>query len=464
MKRISFLAAAAMLVLLPALAPAESGATKLPAYKQYDLKNGLKVFIMETREVPLVTMRLIVPAGSSADDPAGEGVANLTGRLLQKGAARLTEDQISEMIEDVGGRVDVYTGRDYSVVNGDFLAKDMARGLGIMGKIVLSPDFPKAEFEREKGLVTAEIQAAKEQPMGVAAKEFVRVLLGDHPYAHPVDGTEASVTGLTREKVLEFYKKHYVPAGSILAIVGDVNAGKAVELVKSTFGSWSGAAPVGAELPAVAVKKYPGRKLFVINKPDATQSQIRIGNVAVGRNTPEYFPLLVVNNTLGGGFTSRLMDEIRVNRGLSYGARSGLTQLKAGGYFGVMTYTKNKTLRETIDVAIDQVKKIRTEKMSDTELTSSKKYLSGLFPFDIETNGDLANWLVDLSFYKLPIDYVEGYRDHVDKVTPGDAMRVAGEHFWVDDNLILLLTNYEETKDQLKGLGEAQVVNFDQLK
>jgi zinc protease len=189
-----------------------------------------------------------------------------------------------------------------------------------------------------------------------------------------------------------------------------------------------------------------------------------IGNVAVGRNTTEYFPLLVVNNTLGGGFTSRLMDEIRVNRGLSYGARSGLTQLKAGGFFGVMTYTKNKTLRETIDVALDQVKKIRTEKMSDTELTSSKKYLSGLFPFDIETNNDLASWLGDLSFYKLPIDYVEGYRDHVDKVTPAEAMKVAGEHFWVDDNLILLLTNYEETKDQLKGLGEAQVVNFDQLK
>jgi zinc protease len=464
MKRILFLAMAAALVLMPALASAQSGMTKLPAFKEYDLKNGLKVFIMETREVPLVTMRLCVPAGSAMDDPAREGIANLTGRLLQKGAGGLTEDQISGMIEDVGGRINVYTGRDYSIVNGDFLAKDLSRGLDLMGKIVISPDFPKPEFEREKGLVTAEIQAAREQPMGVASKEFVRVLLGDHPYAHPVDGTEGSVTGLTREAVVEFHKKHYVSGGSVIAVVGDVNAATALELVKKTFDGWKGAAPADMATPRLATKKYPGRKLIVINKPDVTQSQIRIGNVAVGRNTPEYFPLLVTNNVLGGGFTSRLMDEIRVNRGLSYGARSGLTQLKAGGYFTVMTYTKNKTLRETIDVALEQLKKIRDEKMSDTELTSSKQYLSGLFPFDIETNGDLASWLVDLSFYKLPLDYVEGYREHVDKVTPGEAMKVADEHFWVDDNLILLLAPYDQVKDQLTGLGEVEVVDFDHVK
>ena len=464
MKRIALLAVAAALVLLPAIALAGSGAMKLPAFKEHDLGNGLKVFVMETREVPLVTMRLLVPAGSAMDDRAGEGIANLTGRLLQKGAARLTEDEISNMIEEVGGRVDVYTGRDYSVVNGDFLATDMARGLGIMGKIVLSPDFPKDAFEREKGLVVAEIQAAKEQPMWVASKEFTRFLLGDHPYAHAVEGTEASVTGLTRDAVLAFYKKHYVPSGSILAIVGDVNAGRAVDLVKSTFGAWKGAAPAGMAIPAVAVKKYPGRKLVVIDKPDATQSQIRIGNVAVGRNTPEYFPLVVVNNTLGGGFTSRLMNEIRVKRGLSYGARSNLTQLKAGGFFGVTTFTKNKTLREAIDVALDQVRKVDTEKMTDAEITSSKQYLSGLFPFDVETNGDLANWLADLSFYKLPLDYVEGYREHIDKVTPDEAMKVAAEHFWTSDNFILLLAPYDEVKDQLTGLGEVQVVKFDELR
>jgi zinc protease len=457
------LIAAAALMLVPALAFAQSGTLKLPAYKQFQLKNGARVFIMETHEVPLVTLRLLLPAGSAMDGPASEGVANLTGRLLQKGAAGLTEDQISEMIEDVGGRVDVSTGRDYSIVNGDFLAKDLGRALDIIGKVVLAPDFPKDAFDREKGLVVAEIQAEREEPMAVASKEFPRVLMGDHPYAHPVEGGEASVTALTRDKVLEFYKKHYVPAGSMLAVVGDVDAGKALDLVKKTFEGWKGEASAQT-IPPLVVRTFPGRKLYVIDKPDATQSQIRIGNLAVGRSSPEHFPLLVANNVLGGGFTSRLMEEIRVSRGLSYGARSDMSELKVGGFFGVTTFTKNATLRQTIDVALDQLKRIRTEKMNDAELTSSKKYLSGLFPFDVETNGDLAGWLVDLSFYNLPVDYVEGYRNHVDSVTPGEAMKVADEHFWLDDNVILLLTNYSAVKDQLKGLGEAQVVGMDQLK
>jgi zinc protease len=464
MKKTVLLATAVLLVLLPALAAAETGAVKLPPCKEYALKNGLKVFIMETREVPLVSLQLLVPAGSATDDPGAEGIANLTGRLLTKGAAGLTADQIAESIEEVGGAVNVDAGRDYATVNGDFLAKDMERGLDIMGKIVLSADFPKEEVDREKGLVVAEIQAAKEQPSAIASREFTRVLGAQHPYAHPVDGSEESVSAMTRQMVLAFYKAHYVPAGAILAVVGDVDGGTALGLVKAKFGGWHGEVAKAAAIPALTPKKMPGRTLFVIDKDDATQSQIRIGNLSVGRNTPDYFPLLVTNSVLGGGFTSRLMDEIRVTRGLSYGARSDFDQLKAGGFFGVYTYTKNKTLRETIDVALDQLKKIRAEKISDAELTKTKKYITGLFPFNLEQNADLAGWITDLTYYNLPLTFVETYCPNVDKVTPEDAQRVAQREMWLDDNLILVLTKYEETKDQLGGLGKVETINIDQVK
>jgi len=464
MKRILFLAIAAALAFLPALALAETGAVKLPPYKEYALKNGLKVFIMESREVPLVTIQLLIPAGSAMDVPGEEGVANLTGRLLNKGAAGLTADQIAESIEEIGGVVNVNTGRDYATVDGNFLAKDLARGLDIMGKIVLSPDFPKADFEREQGLVLAEIRGVKEQPSQVATREFVRVLAGRHPYGHPVDGTEQTVGALTRESATSFHKKYYVPSGAILAIVGDVNAGKAAELVETKFGGWKGEAAKAAGIPALVPKKMPNRTIFIVNKPDATQSQIRIGNVSVARNTPDYFPLLVTNSVLGGGFTSRLMDEIRVNRGLSYGARSGFNHLKAGGIFGVYTYTKNKSLRETVDVALEQIGKIRDQKISDTELAKTKRYLTGLFPFDIERNGDLAGWVTDLTFHGIPLDFVEKYCANVDRVTPDDAQRVAREQMWVDDDLILLLTKYDETRDQLQGLGKVETIDIDQVK
>ncbi len=464
MKKMLFLAVAAMLAFLPAIAGAETGAVKLPPCTEYTLKNGLKVFIMESREVPLVTIQLLVGAGSAMDDPGAEGIANLTGRLLTKGAAGLSADQIAGAIEEIGGVVSVNTGRDYATVDGDFLAKDLARGLDIMGKVVLSPDFPKDDVDREIGLVVAEIQGAKEQPSATASREFVRALLGDHPYAHPVDGSEPSVGAMTREKVLDFYQKRYVPAGAILAVVGDVDAAKAFDIVKAKFDGWKGEAAKAAAIPALAAKKSVGRSLVVINKTDATQSQIRIGNVSVARNTPDYFPLLVTNSVLGGGFTSRLMDEIRVNRGLSYGARSGFNHLKAGGFFGVYTYTKNKSLRETIDVALEQVRKIRDEKISDTELAKTKRYITGLFPFDIERNGDLAGWITDLTYHGIPLDFVEGYCANVDRVTPDDAQRVAREQMWVDNDLILLVTNYDEVKAQLGGLGEARVIELDQVK
>jgi zinc protease len=464
MKKILFLAAAAALAFLPALAMAETGAVKLPPCKEYALKNGLKVFIMESREVPLVTIQLLVPAGSAMDDPGAEGIANLTGRLLNKGAAGLTADQIAGAIEEIGGVVNVDTGRDYATVNGDFLAKDLARGLDIMGKIVLFADFPKTDVDREIGLVLAGIRGAKEQPSAMASREFVRALLGDHPYAHPVDGSEPSVGGMTRAQVLDFYRKRYVPAGAILAVVGDVDAAKAFDIVKAKFGGWKGEAAKAAAIPALVAKKPAGRSLVVINKIDATQSQIRIGNISVARNTPDYFPLLVTNSVLGGGFTSRLVDEIRVNRGLSYGARSGFNHLKAGGFFGVYTYTKNKTLRETIDVALEQVGKIRDQKISDTELSKSKRYITGLFPFDIERNGDLAGWITDLTFHGIPFDFVETYCANVDRVTSDDAQRVAREQMWAGNNLILLVTNYDEVKAQLAGLGEARVIELDQVK
>jgi zinc protease len=464
MKKSMFLVIAALLAILPALAAAAPGAVQLPPCKEYTLKNGLRVFVMPTREVPLVTLQLLVPAGSSMDASGVEGIANLTGRLLAKGAGGLAADQIAESIEEVGGVIRVNTDRDYATVNGDFLAKDLGRGLDIMSTIVLSPDFPQAEFDREKGLVLAGIQGAKEQPSAIATRQFTRVLGGQHPYAHPVDGSEESVSGMTREQVIGFYKKVYVPAGSILAVVGDVDAGKAFDLVKARFGGWKGEAAKTAAIPALAPKKIPGRELFVINKDDATQSQIRIGNLSVARNTPDYFPLLVTNSVLGGGFTSRLMDEIRVNRGLSYGARSGFVQLKAGGLFGVYTYTKNKSLRETIDVALEQIRKIRDEKISGTELAKSKKYITGLFPFDIERNGDLAGWITDLTYYDLPLSFVETYCGNVDRVSAEEAQRAAQSEMWLDDNLILVLTKYEETKGQLEGLGKIETIGIDEVK
>ncbi len=463
MKRIFALAAAMLILLSPVLMLAGPGKVTLPHYEGRTLDNGLEVFIMETHEVPLVTIRLLIPAGSARDAQGKEGIANLTARLLMKGAAGLGADEISEAVEGVGGRLDAYASRDYTLVTGDFISRDFIKALDLLGKVVMKPDFPDDELGLEKGIITAEIKRVKENPSSMATKEFLRALIGEHPYSHPVGGSEKSVTGITRADVVDFYGVHYIPNGSILAVVGDVKWRKALKAVEKSLGDWQRKQGRSLDIEHLKMKRFPGRKVLVINKPDATQSQIRIGNIAVERDTPDYFPLLVANNILGGGFTSRLVDEIRVNRGLSYGVRSLLYHFRRGGVFFVYTFTKNQTLRETIDVALAELEGIKTEKVEKEELDKSKRYLLGLFPFDLETNGDLTSWLTELAFFGLGSDFIENYGDETGRVSPEDVQRVAGSYFHTDDCMILLLTNYEGVKDQLDGLGKIEVVDIDDV-
>ncbi|UCF05259.1 MAG: insulinase family protein [bacterium] len=463
MKRISIVTVAVLVLLAPLALPAGPKDVKLPPYTEHTLKNGLKVFVMETKEVPLVTVRLLVPAGSAHDPSGSEGIANLTGRLLMKGAGGWSAEEISETVDGIGGRLSADPGRDFTLVAGDFMSRDLETALDLLATVVMDPEFLAEEIERERGIVLAEIQSTKERPSSIATREALRELFGEHPYAHPVSGSQASVSGIARGDIVDFHRRRFVPPGSILAVVGDVEATKALKAIRERFGSWRGEAAAGTGVDELAMEHLEGRRVLVIDKPDATQSQIRFGNIAVGRNTPDYFPLLVANNILGGGFTSRLVDEIRVNRGLTYGVGSFMVYLRHGGLFGVYTFTKNATLRETIDVALAEVERIRSEEVGSEELEKSKRYLSGLFPFELETNDDLARWLTELAFYGLDKSVVEKYRTKTGEVNTGDVRRVAQKYFHADGCVIVLLTNYNEVKDQLEGLGSIEVVSIDDL-
>lgn len=455
---------AALLVALLCSVSLAAGPKKvtMPSYEEFTLDNGLTVFVMETREVPLVTMRLLLPVGSAHDIPGKEGIANLTARLLLKGAAGMTAEEISATVEGIGGELEAEATRDYTLINGNFMSRDLEFGLGIMADLLLRPDLPEEEVEREKGIIAAEIRRNRENPYRFTSTQFVKLIAEGHPYAHPVSGNAGSIGSMTRGDITGFHGDYFKPGGAILAIVGDVDAKKALKLVEKEFGGWKGS-KTELTVPKLKEKRFPGRRVVVINKKDSTQGQIRIGNIAVGRDTPHYFPITVANSVLGGGFTSRLMREIRVVRGLSYGARSSAYQYKAGGLFLVTTYTKNETLREAIDVALDEVGKMRDVTVDEEELESSKRYISGLFPFRIETNDHLARWLTEISFYGLDKEFVENYRTKISEVESGEAQEVAQSYFHVDDCMIVLLADYEAVKDQLEGLGQIEIIEFDEM-
>ncbi len=448
---------------LAAPAAAAGGDIELPERVEFTLDSGLEVFVVPVSEGPLVTMRLLVPAGSCVDPGGGEGLAGITARLLVKGAGGMGADEMAESVEGRGGRLEAWAGRDYSIVTGDFLSRDFEFGLHVLALAATKPDFPADEFERERSMVLAEAEGIRENPGALAGREFLEYLLGPGPYAHPVDGYPSSVKKLALSDVTGFHRRYYVPTGAVLAVVGDVDAERVKTLVRRELGGWKGAPPPGTRVVPLQAKQGGVRRVIVIDKPGLTQSQIRIGNIAAARNTPDYFALTVANGILGGGFTSRLMEEIRVNRGLSYGARSRLGMFRYGGYFGVTTHTKNETLRETIDVALDQIRGMREGEVGEEELEGCKRYISGLFPFRIETNADIAAWLTDMAFYGLGGDFVEKYRGRIEAVSAGDVLRAARKYFLADGNLVLVLTDYSVTGGMLEGLGEVTVIPVDEV-
>lgn len=456
-------ALAAAAVLFPAAAPAASRVkdVELPPFERHSLENGLTVYLARTGELPLVTFRLLVPAGSARDGEGREGLASMTAGMLLKGAGGMTAEEISAAVEGVGGRLDARAGRDYTIIEGDFLARDLDLGLDLLATALVSPSFPEDEFDREKGIVLASLRGIRENPYRLANREFLRELAAGSPYGDPVGGYVSTVEGLDPSDLEEFHGRFYRPEGSILAVVGDIEPERLPGMIGKKLGGWKGKVP---EMPeTVAGAGGAGRRIVVVDKPGLTQSQIRIGSPAEPMASPGHFELTVANSILGGGFTSRLMDEIRVERGLSYGARSYLLRYESAGYFGIYTYTKNETLGETIDVALDQVRRIREERVPAEELEGSKRYISGLFPFEIETDGDIARWMTELPFYGLGPEYVEGYRSRIASVSAEEVRDAAIGNFLAGGEVIVLVTDYEKTAPQIESLGDVEVVKFEDL-
>ncbi len=463
MTKKSAAAAAAMILVLASSAAASVKDVDLPPVKEYRLDNGLRVYMAVTEELPLVNFRLLVPAGSVDDGEGRQGLASITAAMLLKGAGGMSAEEISEAIEGVGGRLEASASREYTVIEGDFLSRDIDLGLGLLSRAVLSPEFPEEEFEREKGIELASLKGVKENPYALANREFLKAMAEGGPYGDPTGGYVSTVEKLDTEDLRKFHQAHFVPDGAILAVVGDIDEEALKGVIEKDLGRWSGTRPPAEEGSADRGDQSGDMRVVVIDKPGLTQSQIRIGNRAAPMRSPDHFELAVANSILGGGFTSRLMDEIRVNRGLSYGARSYLLQYGSAGYFGIYTFTKNETLRETIDVALEQAGLMRDSMVPGKELAGAKRYISGLFPFQIETNGDIAEWLTKLPFYGLGTDYVEKYRSSIEAVSAGGVEKAAEENFLPGGGVIVLVTDYSKTSSQLEGLGDIEVIPVGEL-
>jgi len=448
------LAASSCLLAAPLAAPATAG-FHVPAPARTVLKNGLTVLVLERRTIPLVQFRLMVKAGSASDPAGREGTAALVARLLKRGTKTRPAGQYFEEVEFVGGAIDTAAGPDASYVWGEFATRDMEVGFNLLSDLVQNPAFRPEDFEKEKRLALADIVDALDDPARVAQKAFAAWLYGAHPYGRPVDGTERSVQTISRDDAVSFYGSRYVPNNAVLAIVGDVDAPQAARSADRYFSAWKRrnvTAPVIAE--AVPVR---GRKVLLVDKPDATQSQIRFGNIGIRRADPDYFPLVVGNTVLGGGFTSWLVNEVRVKRGLTYSISSRVETLRSSGSFFVSTFSKNASVLETIQVALDQVRRLRGGDLPPEDLDKARSFLAGLYPLRIESPEDLAAEILSVDLYGLEPDYINQYQKRVRSAGADAVKRAAARRLPMDDLAIVVVGPAQAIRQDLETLGPVTV-------
>ncbi|HYR97136.1 MAG TPA: pitrilysin family protein [Candidatus Binatus sp.] len=419
---------AVVLALLLALAGAARAAdeVQLPPVTRATFDNGLRVLVAEYHELPLVELYLIVGAGAAQDPPGKEGVAALTAGALTRGTGRLSAEELARAIESLGGRIDASPGTDGTIVTAEFLAKDFAAGLDLLRQVLLDPAFARDEVRRARDEQQAGIIAALEDTSAVAEKCFAGFLYGAHPYGRPVEGRHATVAKLGRGDVTAFYERWYRPNDTILVLVGDVATTDAVVRLREAFGAWR-ARPDAIPARAAPPERLKARKVLLVDKADATQTQIRIGNIAIARNDPRYIPAVVANTILGGGFSSKLIEELRVKRSLTYSAWSTFAARLTGGDFRLGTFTKAPTTVETLALALQVEGDFRSRPPDRVALDKAKSYLRGQFPLKVESPDALAGRLAEIEFHGLPPDELTTYRARVAAVVPGKVQAVAAE-------------------------------------
>jgi zinc protease len=436
--------------------PADAVPVKLPAYERTVLKNGLTVFVMPSARLPLVDFRLAVRAGA-VNDPAGkEGLASLTATLLTQGAGKRDAQQFAEDIAFVGGTLESSSGAEQTVLTCEVLRKDFGLGLELLRDAATRPTFPAAELDRKREEALGEIASDRDDPSTVADHEMLPFLMGRSPLAHPPIGREAAVKGITRDDVVAFHQQEIAPDNTILAVVGDVDPRATLAAIETAFKDWK---PSGREhrVPYEPLVRSGGRAVRIVSKPEVTQTQIRMACPGVPRDHPDYFPITVANTILGGGFTSRLVNEIRVVQGLTYGIGSGFRMYRNTGTFGITTFTRNETLRRCIDESIRVVKELLEQGPSEEELAKAKRYLTGQFPLGLQAPDQLADQLVEIEFYGLDPKFVENYDASVNAVAMTDCRRALKSYFCTDDLRILVVSNPDSAKKALEGLGPVEV-------
>jgi len=414
-------------------APGTTPTVPSPDVHRRTLPNGLELWTVTRTDLPIINAVLAIRAGS-AEDGALPGLANVTAGLLDEGSTDRTGPEFARAVAGLGISLNAGAGIERTTVSLQTLTRTADSAFALLGELVTRPAFAQAEIDRDRQLRINSLGARQDQPTVIATQLFNATVFGkDSPYGHPGDGTPASIEAMSRADITGFHQKYYRPANAVLVVVGDVTPDRAAALVTSALGNWQGKSAAREAIPAAP--PAPAAAVYLVDKPKAAQSEIRIGAVGASRTSPDYYALSVLNTLLGGQFSSRINLNIRENKGYTYGARSNFTFLRGRGPWvassGVVTAKTDSSLIEFMRELVD-IRGSRPATAAEVDFATGSIIRS--YPRRLETNSGVAGELAELAYYRLPPSELADYQKRIGAVTPVDVNRVAvkyiqPEHF-----------------------------------
>jgi len=431
---------------------------RFPTFVHQRLRCGIDAYVGRLAAFPLVSLEFLFPAGAQHDRHAAPGLASLTGALLDEGTSVHNSMEIASTIEHLGGQLGTGADWDAGYIAAGMLAPDLDAGLELLAEIALDPSFPAAEVERVRRLRLAELLRRRHMPEAISEDLLLRALYDGTVYATSLLGTAEALAQFERQELVDFYQRHYGQNGAALVAVGDLDPEHLIARVEQLF---SAAPPTGTgsapSLPDIHPPQLPGVVVHIFDRQEAAQTELRLGHVGVSRTDPDYTALVVLNTLLGGKFTSRINLNLRERHGYTYGASSRFTARKGAGPFVVSAAVATESVGAATREVLGELRRIREELVTPTELEDTRNYLLGVFPYTMQTVDDLVGRLEDLAVHALPDDHYERLPERLAATSREDLLAVAGRHLHPEALAIIAVGPAATLTQQLEGLGEIRV-------
>jgi zinc protease len=430
--------------------PLEAREIDFPPYEVRTLENGLRVVAVAHHEQPVVSLRLLVGAGAVKAVSGQAGIADMTSQLLTRGTSSRTAGEIADQIDSIGGALSAGSGPDLTFISGLVMIDSFDFGLELVSDVARNPAFAPEEIARHKEQALSALQVNANDPDYLASIVWDRLVYGFHPYGLPNTGTRESLLSITAEDLRAFHGRYFVPNNAILAVVGDVTSEEAFAAVERVFGDW---AP--SPLPAASIVPPPpaARRVVVIDMPGAVQTEVRVGHLGIPRNHADFTAFDLAAKILGGEGGNRLHRVLRTQRGLTYGASAEAEAQREAGDLLAETDTRTETTGEVLRLIVEEIARLRNTPVGNRELSDAQAYLAGNFPLTVETPNQIATQVLSNTFYELPIQEIETFRERVQAVTQDDVARVARAYLQPERLSIVLVGDATGFVGQLPGVG-----------